>query len=120
VTSADFAQPVDTERSRFLGLWLVGVGGRNRVVMIWWWSVVSMSGVEGSVLEEYHGADPRRCAVSVVGWPWWEYQMMSRLWQDNPDGTVRSTALRTLLRACPTPRVFLTSKKVTSLFQRAG
>jgi hypothetical protein len=88
--------------------------------MIWWRSVVSMSRVEGSVLEEYHGAEARRRAVSVVGWPWREYQRMSRVWQNSPKGTVRSTALRTLLRACPTPRMFLTSKKVTSMLQRAA
>jgi hypothetical protein len=49
--------------------------------------LVSMSRVAGSVLDRYHGAEARRCAVSVVGWPWRVYQRMSRLWQNSPKGT---------------------------------
>jgi hypothetical protein len=79
-----------------------------------------MSWVDGWVLVWYQGAVARRWAVSVLGWPCSVYQMMSRLWQSNPKGTVRSTALVTRLRACPTPRMFLTSKKVTSMLQRAA
>jgi hypothetical protein len=88
--------------------------------MIWRRALVSMSRVEGSVLVRYQGADARRCATSSVSWLCRVYQMMSRLWQNSPKATVRSTALRTLLRACPTPRMFLTSKKVTSMLQRAA
>ena len=53
--------------------------GRNRAAMIWRRRLVSMSRVEGSVFDPYHGADARRCATSAVGWPWRVYQMMSRL-----------------------------------------
>jgi hypothetical protein len=38
-----------------------------------------MSRVAGSAFDRYHGADARRCATSVLGWPWRVYQMMSRL-----------------------------------------
>ncbi|HEU0090433.1 MAG TPA: hypothetical protein VFQ77_22700 [Pseudonocardiaceae bacterium] len=55
-----------------------------------------MSRVEGSVVDRYHGAEVRRGVVSVVGWPWRAYQRRSRLWQNRPKGTVRSTALVTV------------------------
>ena len=53
--------------------------GRNRAAMIWRRRLVSMSRVAGSVFDPYHGADARRCATSVLGWPWRWYQRMSRL-----------------------------------------
>jgi hypothetical protein len=79
-----------------------------------------MSNVEGSVFELYQGTRWRRSSVSVLTWPCNAYQIIKMLWQNSPKGTVRSTAFRTRLRACPTPRMFLTSKNVTSIDQRAA
>jgi hypothetical protein len=46
--------------------------------------------------------------------------MITMLWVDSPNGTVRSTARWLRLRASPTPVVFLASWKATSMAQRAA
>src|SRR6266536_3961892 len=74
-----------------------------------------MSATDGVALVWYQGALARRAARSWAGWPCWVYQTMARLWQTSPNGTVRSTARRTRLRAWPTPASWRASRKQTSM-----
>ncbi len=62
-----------------------------------------MSAVEGACLVWYQGARARRAVRSAGWWPCWVYQMIARLKQTSPKGTVRPTARGVRLRAWPTP-----------------
>src|SRR5260370_37914435 len=63
-----------------------------------------MSPVDGVVLAVYHGHCRRRRVTSAGSAAERAYQVMSRVWIRNPNGTVRSTALCVRLQASPTPR----------------
>ena len=58
-----------------------------------------MSAVDGSALDAYQGALVRRSSTSAGSWPAVAYQRMAMAWQASWNGTVRSTAAATRLRA---------------------
>jgi hypothetical protein len=79
-----------------------------------------MSANEGARFWRYQGAVRRWRSVSAVGSPLSAYQMSVRVWQRKPNGTVRSTARSTRLRAWPTPSWRLACWKATSIAQRSA
>ena len=58
-------------------------------------------------LVRYQGQSRRRRSMSAGSLAERAYQVMSRVWMRNPNGTVRSTAFRVRLQASPTPRTCL-------------
>src|SRR5512132_1006492 len=77
-----------------------------------------MSSKDGSVLVWYHGWASRRARASSGWWPCRAYQTTTRDWISIPNGTVRSTAFLTRLRACPTPICCLPTALAGSIDQR--
>jgi hypothetical protein len=63
-----------------------------------------MSPADGVVWAVYHGYCWRRRVTSAGPAAERAYQVMSRVWIPNPDGTVCSTAFWVGLRASPVPR----------------
>jgi hypothetical protein len=78
-------------------------------------SLIVMSSKEGSVLVVYQRARSRRSVTSAGVWPAAAYQMVARLRQIRPNGTVRCTAWRVRLRAWPIPRIWRASENATSM-----
>ncbi len=85
----------------------VGWAGRvpeNRAAIRVRRSLVSMSSNAGSVLVRYQGCAARRSSMSAGSWRCRAYQMTIRVCTSIANGTVRSTASLTRLRASPAPR----------------
>jgi hypothetical protein len=78
-------------------------------------SLVSMSSKAGSRLEVYQGSAARRAAMPAGSWPCRAYQMMTRVCTSSANGTARSTARRTRVRASPAPRTLRASVKACSM-----
>jgi hypothetical protein len=83
-------------------------------------SAVSMSANDTACLAWYQGARARQAATSTAGWPWVAYQTTVSDRHSKPKGTVRSTARRVRLRACPTPTTYQLASKATSICQRSA
>ena len=77
-----------------------------------------MSPADGAVLVRYQGQSRRRRSMSAGSQAERAYQVMSRVWMRNPNGTVRSTAFRVRLQASPTPRTCLPAALDGSLDHR--
>src|SRR5674476_1290681 len=100
-----------------------GVGGwgsswRYWAAMMTRRSLASMSRTEGWVFSRYHGASSRAAATSSGWCPAVAYQQTARVFTASANGTVRSTAERSRLRAWPTPPICLASSIATSMDQR--
>jgi hypothetical protein len=89
----------------------VGAGGRNLAAMMTRRSLTVMSSNDGSVLVVYQRDCDRRSATSAGACPAVAYQMVTRLRQISPNGTVRCTALGVRFRAWPTPRIWRASQE---------
>jgi hypothetical protein len=66
-------------------------------------SAVRISAGAGVALAVYQGQRRRRSAIPAAGSPAMEYQTIIRDWTRNANGTARSTAFGTRLRASPAP-----------------
>ncbi|MGH8897571.1 MAG: hypothetical protein ACRDZ4_11225 [Egibacteraceae bacterium] len=78
-----------------------------------------MSATDGVVLQAYQGARRLRWATTSGVSPATAYHTTARPRQQNPNGTVRSTASVTRLRAWPTPAV-CSASKTASLDRPSG
>ena len=78
-------------------------------------SAVSMSSKAGAALLRYQGSLARRAAMACPQWPLRAYQVMTRVQVSRANGTVRSTARRTRVRASPAPGVLRAPAKACSM-----
>jgi len=74
-----------------------------------------MSSKAGAALLRYQGSLARRAAMACPQWPLRAYQVMTRVQVSRANGTVRSTARRTRVRASPAPGVLRAPAKACSM-----
>jgi hypothetical protein len=89
----------------------------NRVAMTVRLSLTSMLRQRDSRLVRYQGERRRRTTLSPGAWPESAYQMIARVRQRKPNGTVPSTARRVRFWVSPTPTSCFASRKATSIDQ---